>query len=279
MIPREISESKSFRNYSDSSVGEYLIAALKDDVSKLPIRGNAKETEISPSMFLQRWTYIVENNFTKTFLAKPLPDLFLSTLWQPSSTPTGDDFIGSSTELDILVPRKLTDAGLSTILDAIEQTMWFGDAPASIKSFSEVLLIQFRREDHEGGAGVEILPKLPMGRFAHDFYELAVEKLRLQSGLQQTLKQLQEKQQGLKYVEKMGKKIDSTKVLRATIQYISEMEGKKITDGETDDEDVGTRMDIDNEATLPRISTLLEASLETLIEETESNSKVNKVLT
>ena len=86
------------------------------------------------------------------------------------------------------------------------------------------------------------------------------------------MKQLKQRQKDLLSIEKMGKKFDSIQVLEATIQYVTELEGKKMDDTETDDDDIGSRMDIDNEATLPPLSAMLKTSLESLTTEIKRNA-------
>jgi hypothetical protein len=244
-----------------------LVNAVQEDLSQVPGRSNTRDTELSPSVFLQRWTDIVSTDLDRTFLTEPLPYLFKTHVWQPKGNPEENDMSTMLTEVLAPVSRELTDSGNYSVLDALEPTLWWGSEPASFKTFSEVFLIRLRREDREGGAGVEILPRLPMGRFAFEFYEKTKEKIRLQRGLRDTLKQLKVRQKDLLSIEKMGKKFDSVQVLEATIQYVTELEGKKMNDTETDDDDIGSRMDIDSEATLPPLSALLKASLESLTTE------------
>jgi hypothetical protein len=265
-------ESNFTLNCPDDRIGEYLFNALQEDLSQVPYRGDTRDTELSPPVFLQRWTDIVSTNLGRTFLTEPLPYLFKTNVWQPMANPEENDMSTMLTEILAPVSRELTDAGVYSTLDALEPTVWWGDEPACFKMFSEVLLIRLRRDDREGGAGVEILPRLPMGRFAFEFYEQTKEKIRLQRGLRETLKQLKQRQKDLLSIEKMGKKFDSVQVLEATIQYVTELEGKKMDDAETDDDDIGSRMEIDNEATLPPLSAMLKASLESLTTEIKRNA-------
>lgn len=246
---------------------------LQADIAKVPSRGGNTESDISGSLFLQRWTNIVESNFNNIFLTSPLPHLFQAHVYQPSSTPEDPPLESSLTEILSNVPRELSDAGTYTILDALESTIWWGEKPACIKEFSDIFLIRLKRDDHEGGAGVEILSKLPMGRFAYDFYQTTVEKILLRKGLKETVEKLSKREEEFRHITKMGKKYDSLKVLEATIQYISEMEGKKPTvEQNTEIDDFENRMDIDTETTLPSLSMQLKTWLDKVNESVQGIS-------
>lgn len=132
------------------------------------------------------------------------------------------------------------------------------------------MLIRLKREDYEGGAGVEILPKLPMGRFAFEYYQQAVDKIRERKGIQDILEKLKNREEQLSSINKSGTKYQAPQILEATLEYVSQMEGKKFVDvGAEDDEDT-SRMDIDTEKVFPAISGLLRSSIQSLNEELES---------
>lgn len=246
---------------------------LQADIAKVPSRGGNADSDISGSVFLQRWTNIVESNFNKIFLTSPLPHLFQAHVYQPSSSPEEPSLESSLTEILSAVPRELSDAGTYTILDALESMIWWGDKPACIKEFSDILLIRLKRDDCEGGAGVEILPKLPMGRFAWDFYQTTEEKILLRKGLKETVEKLNKREEDILYITKMGKKYETVKVLEATMQYIAEMEGKKATvEQNMEIDDIGNRMDIDTETTLPSLSMQLKTTLDKLNETVQGTS-------
>lgn len=245
---------------------EYFKKALQADLAKIPDRGGIRDTNISGPTFLQRWTFIVESIFSKTYLTSPLPQLFQAQILQPSSDaePALESFF---TEILCSVPRELSDAGTYTILDALESTIWWGQQPACIKEFSDILVVRLKRDDHEGGAGVEILSKLPMGRFAYDFYEETKKKILLRKGLRETIDQLSRREEELLYITKTGQKYDAVDVLQATIRYITEMEGKKaMTEQSLEVDDIDNRMDIDTDTRLPTLSAHLKASLDLLNE-------------
>jgi hypothetical protein len=188
-------------------------------------------------------------------------------VYQPNSDPEQPPLETCLTEILSSVPRELSDAGTYTILDALESTIWLGDRPACIKEFSDILFVRLKRDDGEGGAGVEILSKLHMGRFAFDFYQTTEEKILLRKGLKETVEKLNKREEELLYITKMGKKYDSMKVLEATIQYVTEMEGKKTTTEQSlEVDDTGNRMDIDTETTLPTLSVQLRASMDLINE-------------
>ena len=106
-----------------------------------------------------------------------------------------------------------------------------------------------------------------MGRFAFDFYQTTEEKILLRKGLKETVEKLNKREEDLLYITKMGKKYDSMKVLEATIQYVTEMEGNKATiEQSLEVDDTGNRMDIDTEPTLPTLSVQLRASMDLINE-------------
>jgi len=235
----------------------------------MPDRTDSKESETSCANFLQRFTYIVQSNLNETYHTDALPRLFNSYVCEPSSDeqPARE---ADLTEISASVPRDLSDAGTYTILDALERTIWWESTPAYIKDFSEVMLIRLKREDYEGGAGVEILPKLPMGRFAFEYYQQAVDKIRERKGIQDILEKLKNREEQLSSINKSGTKYQAPQILEATLEYVSQMEGKKFVDvGAEDDEDT-SRMDIDTEKVFPAISGLLRSSIQSLNEELES---------
>jgi hypothetical protein len=167
-------------------------------------------------------------------------------------------------EIEISIPRELSDSGNHTILDALESTIWWEPIPACLKSFSDILLIRLKRNDREDGAGVEILSRLPLSRFAFDFYKETEEKIRFRKGIKDTLENLRKRENMLTWVEKAGKKYHATQVLEATIQYVEGMEGKTMFEGDLEDDENSSRMDIDSENTLPVITAQLRSSLEAL---------------
>lgn len=268
------------RALSNSRLTEYLKKALQADLAKFSDRGGVRDTNISGSTFLQRWTFIVESSLSKTYLTSPLPHLFQAQVYQPNPDPEQPPLESSLTEILAAVPRELSDAGTYTILDALESTIWCGHRPACIKEFSDILLVRLKRDDHEGGAGVEIFSKLPMGRFAFDFYQTTEEKILLRKGLKETVEKLNKREEELLYITKMGRKYDALKVLEATIQYVSQMEGKKVTVEQSQEiDDIGNRMDIDTETTLPTLFVQLRASLDLLKGRIEGVSLRRKQLT
>ena len=129
-----------------------------------------------------------------------------------------------------------------------------------------MLLLKFKREDREGGAGVEILPKLGMARFAFENYEATVGKIRMRDGVKETLEKLRRRQEELTWIEKEGKKVNAVEVLESTILYLESMEGKTMSDSmHSDDEEPSSRMEIDSEGQkLPPITSQLKESLQSL---------------
>ena len=249
----------------DDTLAEYLVNAIQRDLEKFPLRGESsvEEREINPATFLQRWSNIVQSNFQRTYLTAPYPYIFSAQIHQPASDAIGEQsqYI---TEIFTPVSRELSDAGTHSILDALQAIIWWGENPACLKTFSEILLIRLKREDREGGAGVEILPRLPMGRFAYDYYNVTEERIRMKRGLTDTLDKLRRRDESITWVEKMGKKYSAAQILAATIEYIETVEGKTLIDLDVEDEDNPSRMDIDSDTTLPMLSNQLKASVETL---------------
>ena len=171
-------------------------------------------------------------------------------------------------EFYVPITRELSDAGTHTILGALETLIWWGDIPACLKSFSDILLIRLKRDDREGGAGVEILPNLPLGRFAFDFYEQTMERIQLRREIEDALVKLKRKEESLSWTERNGTKYSSNQILQATIQYVESREGTKmfpeeLEDDEADEEN-SSRMDIDSDKNLPAITEQLKTALETL---------------
>ena len=116
--------------------------------------------EMSPANFLSRWTTVLQSNTDRTYHTATLPHLFCAEIIQPT-TNNQPDLKADLTEISSGVSRELSDAGTYNIIDALEGTIWWESTPAYIKQFSDVLLIRLKREDHEGGAGVEILRNYP----------------------------------------------------------------------------------------------------------------------
>ena len=126
---------------------------------------------------------------------------------------------------------------------------------------------------------MEILPKLPMNRFASDNYEKADERIRLRRGIEETLVKLRKTEDSLSWIEKAGKKHNATQILEATIQYVESLEGKKMFE-EVDVDENSTRMDIDSDNNnLPAISKQLKSALETLNEKIQGIPSVVPLLT
>lgn len=162
------------------------------------------------------------------------------------------------------VPRELTDTGNHTILDALESAIWWGSKAACFKTLSEILLIRLKREDHEGGAGVEILSKLPMNRFAYDFYDKMEDDSRKRKHFKTAMANLREKEEWLTWIDKAGKKYNAAQILETTLHYVEGMEGQKVMGVNMDDEDPSSQMEVDSETTLPPIAALLKMSLESM---------------
>ena len=248
-------------------LSQYLVTALRNDLSKFPKRGISKETEVTQAMFLERWSYILNSlPQQRTYVTSPLQSLFVSQIYQPPNPPSkSDEFSESLCEISIVITRELSDAGTHTILDALETIIWWGDRPACLKSFSDFLLIRLKRDDREDGAGVEILPKLPMSRFAFDNYEKTEGQIRLRRGIEETLVKLRKTEESLSRIEKGGQKYCATQILEAAIQYVESLEGREMAEEEADVDENSTRMDIDSEnSTLPAITKQLKSVSETL---------------
>ena len=226
---------------------------------------------MSPANFLSRWTTVLQSNSNRTYHTTALPHLFCAEIIQPT-TNNQPDLKADLTEISSGVSRELSDAGTYNIIDALEGTIWWESTPAYIKQFSDVLLIRLKREDHEGGAGVEILPKLPLGRFAFEFYDQAVEKIRERNGIWDILQKLRKREIELSSIQKSGTKYQAQEILEATLQYLGEIEGRKFIDHDAEDDDDSSRMDLDTEKVFPRISGLLQTSIQSLNEELESSS-------
>jgi hypothetical protein len=262
------SENSSFGLQSNCRLAEYLNNALRNDIWKAKQRGDSTQEEVSASTFLHRWTYIVESNFQRTYLTTPLSSFFRASIYQPPGEGSLE-LRETLTEIQTWVSKNLSDPGVSTILDALEDTFWSTAGSACITEFSDVLLINLKREDREGGAGVEILPKMSLARFASDNYEQAQTELRMRKGIHETLDRLRKREDSLTWI-RAGKIYRATDVLQATIQYLSGVEGTKLVDVDDDDDgEAGGRMDIDSESTLPSISALLKTSVETLGEKVQ----------
>ena len=233
------------------------------------------DAEVTPPNFLIRWSYAASSNLQRTFLTSPPSTFYISELYQPPF----DDFSAqhrSVTEIAIDVPRDLSDQGTKTILDALEKVIHFSSKPACIRSFSDVMLLKFKRDDREGGAGVEILPQLGMGRFAAENYEETVSKIRMRDGIKETLDKLRRRQDGLTWIEKGGKKFNAVEVLETTISYIEGMEGKVMSETvQSDDDEPSSRMEIDSEAAkLPAITAQLKESIQLLQQQLQGNAHV-----
>lgn len=225
-------------------------------------------------MFLQRWSFVVHSIQERTFINSPVLSLFNSQVLQPPDSETLLTEVSQHLcEIEVSVTKELSDAGTHTILDALESAIWWGNKPACFKTFSDIILIRLKRDDREGGAGVEILPRLPLSRFAVDFYEKTEERILFRKGIKDTLENLRRREESLTWIEKGGKKYSASQVLEATIQYVEGMEGKKMYEEELDDEENASRMEIDTENALPAITTQLKLSLETL------NQKLQGILT
>ena len=268
----------SFLSLTDVRLSQYLVTALRKDLSKSPKRDNSKETDVTQAMFLERWSYILDSIPQKrTYTTSPLHSLFVSQIYQPPNLQSkSDEFSEFLCEIYITITRELSDAGTHSILDALETVIWWGDRPACLKSFSDILLIRLKRDDREGGAGVEILPKLPMSRFAYDNYEKTEEQIRLRRGIEETLVKLRKNEESLNWIEKKGEKYSATQLLNAAIQYIENLEGKKMFEEEV--EENSTRMDIDSENnSLPAITEQLKEALATLNEKIHGISVVDQV--
>ena len=111
-----------------------------------------------------------------------------------------------------------------------------------------------------------------MGRFAFEYYDQAVEKIRERNGIWDILQKLRKRESELSSIQKSGTKYQAQEILEATLQYLSEMEGKKFVDHGAEDDDDSSPMDIDTEKVFPRISGLLQTSIQSLNEELESAS-------
>ena len=214
-------------------------------------------------MFLQRWTAITDSLYNRTYLTSPLPSLFTSAVYQAAreNTPEQASWL---TEINAPVSRDRSDAGTSSIIDALEDTIWRGEYPACIRSFSDVLLVRLKRDDHEGGAGVEILPRMSLARFAWAYYGRMEKDLAVRRVVRDTLDKLRRRREEGEWIEKGGKKFSATSILEATIEYMKEVEGKTALDETEDDDGDSSMMDIDSAKTLPALSAHLEASLELL---------------
>ena len=211
----------------------------------------------------------------RTSVETPVLSIFNSQIYQPADSETSPREISEHLcEFAISIPRELSDSGNHTILDALETSIWGGSKPACLKLFSDILLIQLKRDDREDGAGVEILPRLPLSRFAVDFYQETEEKIRFRKGIKDTLENLRKREDMLTWVEKAGQKYHATQVLEATIQYVEGMEGKTIFDGDLEDDENSSRMDIDSESTLPAITAQLKSSLEALNQKLQGTSNL-----
>ena len=229
--------------------------------------GPPGETDLTPATFLQRWSFIADSISKRTFIKSPVLSVFNSQIYQPQYTETSDEEVSQYLcEIDALVSRELSDTGNHTILDALESVIWWGQSSACLKTFSDILLIRLKRDDREGGAGVEILPRLPLSRFAYDYHKKAEEKISFRKGIKTTLENLRKREEMLTWIEKAGNKYNAIQVLEATIQYVEGMEGKKMfNQGDVDDEENSSRMDIDSsENSLPAITAQLKMSLEAL---------------
>jgi hypothetical protein len=248
-------------------LSKYLVTALQNDISKVPTRGASLDKELLPAIFLLRWSHIATSNLQKTFLTSPPSNFFTSELYQPPDDET-PGMQTSITEISVDVPRELSDPGTHTILDALENVIHFGSKPACVRHFGSLLLLKFRREDREGGIGVEILPKLGLARFALENYEEAIRKLRMRDVVKDTLEKLRRRQDELTWMEKGGKKFNAVAVLETTIEYCERMEGKSLSEGmitSEDDEELSSRMEIDSEAAkLPVLGVYLKESLQLL---------------
>jgi hypothetical protein len=221
------------------------------------------ESEITCASFLKRYSYILQSNLEKPFTTTAQPHLFISEVSQPASG-TETALEANLTEVSVTVPRSLLESETSTILDALESTIWWEPTPAYIKNFSEVLLIQLKREDYECGAGVEVLRKLPMGRFASENYQTAMDKIRERKGIKDILQKLTTRGEELCYIYKDGTKYKARDILMATVEFIQEMEGKKVENVDAEDDEDGSRMDIDTEKVFPEISEQLMSSIHSL---------------
>lgn len=217
---------------------------------------------MSSATFLQRWTNIVQSYFQKSYFTRSYFHVFNAQIYQPPNAFGTSEQSEYITEISASVSRELSDAGSHTILDALEETIWYGKYPACLKTFSEILLIRLKRDDHEGGAGVEILPRLHLGRFAFDNYDVTNERIGMRRGLKETLQKLRQREQKLTWIEKIGTKYSAAQILESTISYVHGMEGKKLIDVDFEDDDPPSRMDIDSETTLPALSSHLRSSME-----------------
>src|SRR5271170_7563669 len=254
-----------FQLFPNNRLSEYLVKALQNDITKVPKRVKSADTDLLPPTFFLRWSDVAFFNLQRTYLTSPPSTVFTSEIYQPPNKSSGE-LHRSVTEIQIDVPRELSDDGHQTILDALEKTIHYGVQPACIRTFSQVLLLRFKREDREGGVGVEILPKLGMARFALENYEEMVGKVRMREGVKETLDKLRRRQEELTWIEKGGKKFNAVEVLETTISYVESVEGQTMSESVlSDDEEPSSRMEIDSEAAkLPGITTQLKESLQLL---------------
>src|SRR5204863_8204265 len=157
-------------------------------------------------MFLERWSYIIDSiSPERTHVKSPFHSLFSSKIHQPANPQVQSNEQNQMIcEFYVPITRELSDAGTHTILGALETLIWWGDIPACLKSFSDILLIRLQRDDREGGAGVEILPNLPLGRFAFDFYEQTMERIQLRREIEDALVKLKRKEESLSWTERNG---------------------------------------------------------------------------
>jgi hypothetical protein len=249
---------------SEIRISQYLAAAIQNDITKVPDRDDPGGTEATPATFLHRWTTILSTSYPKTFLSSPPTNLFKTHVYQPGNpsiqvTEQNEDI----TEITIPVPRTLTDDGTASILEAMESLFWGAAAkPACIKTLSDIVLINLKREDREDGAGVEILPRLDIARFVWENYEQAERDIAFRRGLLDGLKKLAQREEAMTWIEREGKRAKAQDVLEATIAYVASLEGGAVVEEESDGE--GSRMDIDSERKLPLITADLKASLESL---------------
>lgn len=105
---------------------------------------------------------------------------------------------------------------------------------------------------------------MSLARFASENFASVEEHLRMRNGLRDTIDKLGRREGELSWIEKGGKKFNSIQVLEATLEYVEGLEGTKMIEEGVSDDDVGSRMDIDSEKTLPVISPQLKKSIQTL---------------
>ena len=213
-------------------------------------------------MYLQRWTDALESNYQRTSPMAPMRTLFNMVVYKPPDELQNYEVNKNVSEICVAVSRSLSDAGSYTILDALQCVFCGSDLPACIKTFSDIILIRLKREDREGGAGVEILPKLTLARFAFENYDKLIEGLRTEGGIKETLGKLRTQEDELTWIEANGKRYISTEILRGTISCLERMEGEKYIEDIDDDEP--ERMDVDSERVLPSLTGQMNAALDSV---------------